>query len=57
MFTERKIICFYLILFLILPFISQKKEKNLIIPWTICSCLLFIFPFLPDELNDSLPSM
>ena len=57
MFTERKIICFYLFLFLILPFISQKKEKNLIIPWTICSCLLFIFPFLPDELNDSLPSM
>ena len=53
MFTERRIICAYLILFAFLPFID-KKDKKIIKPWIFTSCLLFIFPFCPDHINDSL---
>lgn len=54
MFTERKIICVYLIIFMLLPFIDNKKDKKIIKPWIFSTCLLFIFPFLPDHIKDSL---
>jgi hypothetical protein len=53
MFTERKINCVYLLLFAFLPFIDQK-DKAIIKPWIFSTGLLFIFPFLPDHIKDSL---
>lgn len=54
MFSERRVICAFLIIFLILPFINLNKDKNIIIPWIVCSSLLFIFPFLSTKIKDSL---
>lgn len=54
MFNERRIISFYLLLFLFLPFIDKNKDKNIIGPWAFCTCILFIFPFFPSDLKDSL---
>lgn len=57
MFTERKMICVYLILFLIPPLIDKNRNKKIFISWIVCTCLLFIFPFFPNELKDCLPLM
>ena len=57
MFNERKIICIHLILLAFLPFINSKKDKKIILPWFVCSSILFVFPFLSTELKDSLPLM
>lgn len=54
MFTERKIICVYLIIFMFLPFIDKKNDKKKAKSWIFSTCLLFIFPFLPDHIKDSL---
>ena len=54
MFDERKIICIYLILFAALPFIEKRKDWKVIIPWIICSCLFFIFPFLSTKIEDNI---
>ena len=54
MFNERKVICLHLVIFLILPLLDNNKDLKLIIFWAICSCLLFIFPFLSPNLEDSL---
>ena len=53
MFNERKIICIHLLLFLILPIINRKNDKEIILPLIVCTSLLFIFPFLSTELKDS----
>ena len=57
MFDERKMICIYLILFLFVPFIEYKKDLKVIIPWIICSCLFFIFPFLSPDIEDNINLM
>lgn len=57
MFNERKVICIHLILFAFLPLIKMKKDKEIILPWLVCSSTLFVFPFLSTELRDSLPLM
>ena len=57
MFNERKIICIHLILLAFLPLINRKKDKTIILPWLVCSSVLFVFPFLSTELKDSLPLM
>lgn len=54
MFTERKVICVFLVIFLFLPFININKDKTAIIPWFVCSSLLFIFPFLSVKIEDSI---
>ena len=54
MFNERRIISFYLLLFLFLPFIDKNKDKNIIGLWALCTRILFIFRFFPCELKDSL---
>lgn len=53
MFSERKVICTYLIIFAIIPFFNLKKNKDIIFPWIICSYCLFIFPFLSTKIEDS----
>lgn len=57
MFDERKIICIYLILFAILPFIETKKDWKVILPWILFSCLFFIFPFLSTNIVDNINLM
>ena len=54
MFNERRIICAYLILFSLLPFLNKNKDKKFILSWLVCSALLFIFPFLSTDLKDTL---
>lgn len=54
MFTERKVICVFLVIFLFLPLININKDKTTIIPWIVCSSLLFIFPFLSVKIEDSI---
>ena len=57
MFDERKMICIYLVLFSFLPFIGDKKDLKVIIPWIICSCLFSIFPFLSLKIEDNFKLM
>ena len=54
MFSETRVICIHLGLLLFLPFINWKKDKEIIKSWFCCSCILFIFPFLPNDLKDNL---
>lgn len=54
MLSERKVICAFLVIFLILPFININKDKTTIIPWIVCSSLLFIFPFLSVKIENSI---
>ena len=54
MFNERKIICLHLLVFLIFPIMNRKKDKEILLPLIVCTCLLFIFPFLSTELKDSI---
>ncbi len=54
MFDERKVICAYLILLAILPFLEKPKDWKVIIPWISCSCLFFIFPFLSTNIEDNI---
>ena len=53
MFDERKMICIYLIVFSFLPLIDNKLDLKVIIPWIVCSCLFFIFPFLSLKIEDN----
>ena len=57
MFDERKMICIYLIVFSFLPFIENKKDFKVIIPWIIFSCLFFIFLFLSLKIEDNFKLM
>ena len=57
MFDERKMICIYLIFFSFLPFAETKKDLKVIIPWIICSCLFFTFPFLSPDIEDNINLM
>ena len=57
MFDERKMICVYLILFSLLSFLGDKRDLKVIIPWIICSCLFFIFPFLSPNIVDNIKLM
>lgn len=57
MFDQRKMICVYLVLFLFVPFIGNKKDLKVIIPWIIFSCLFFIFPFLSPNIVDNIKLM
>ena len=54
MFDERKVICAYLVLLAILPFLENPKDWKVIIPWLSCSCLFFIFPFLSTNIEDNI---
>ena len=57
MFDERRIICVYLVLFVLLPFVENNKDFKLIIPWIICTSLFFIFPFLSEVIIDNINLM
>ena len=57
MFDERKMICIYLIVFSFLPLIDNKLDLKVIIPWIVCSCLFFIFPFLSLKIEDNFKLM
>ena len=57
MFDERRIICVYLVLFALLPFVENNKDFKLIIPWIICTSLFFIFLFLSEVIIDNINLM
>ena len=54
MFSERKIICYFLLLFLFLPLFNINKNKDLFLLWFVCSYCLFIFPFLSAKIINSI---
>ena len=57
MFDERRIICVYLVLFALLPFVENNKDFKLIIPWIICTSLFFFFFFLSEVIIDNINLM
>ena len=46
-------VCIHLVLLQILSLVERKYNKDIILPWIICSFISFIFPILPTTMKDS----